>query len=205
MSYILEGIIIGLGLGVMLGPIFIALTQTSIEKGALAGLLVGTGIWISDIIIIFLSYFFIQSIRDTVEGGNFQFYVGLAGGIVLILFGITAMVKSIDLDIQKRKHSYRNMIGFWLKGFLVNTINPFTFVFWIGIMSTHLIGRNASNQEAWLFLGSIMTTIVLANSLLVFGAKAIRSQLQKKHISWFSKISGIGLILVGVYFIYISL
>ncbi len=202
MSYVVEGILFGLMLGVMLGPIFIALTQTSIEKGAVAGLLVGLGIWISDVIIVVLSYSFIQSISETVESNDFRLYFGLSGGLILIIFGIGAFIKSIDLDIQKKKHSYRNMIGFWLKGFLVNTINPFTFVFWLGLISTYLIGRKASTQEAWLFLSSIIITIVIANSLLVFGAKAIRKNLTKKHIYWFSKLSGIGLVLCGLYMIW---
>jgi len=48
----LEGILYGLVLAAMLGPIFVALTQTAIEKGAKAGLTVGLGIWISDLLII---------------------------------------------------------------------------------------------------------------------------------------------------------
>ena len=47
-----EGILYGLTLTILLGPIFVALTQTGIEKGITAGILVGSGIWISDIVII---------------------------------------------------------------------------------------------------------------------------------------------------------
>lgn len=198
MSFVVQGILIGLMLGAMLGPIFIALTQTSIEKGAKAGLMVGLGIWMSDLMIIFPTYYFIQSIRSTIESSDFKFYFGISGGIVLIIFGIGAFFKTIDLEIQKKKHSYKNMIGFWLKGFLVNTINPFTFIVWLGFISTNLIGRNASPNEAWLFLGSILITIILANTALVFAAKAISKNLKDRQLYWFSKLSGIGLLLCGL-------
>ena len=55
--YILEGLGMGLVLACSLGPIFFALTQTSIEEGVLPGMTVGLGIWISDLIIVSLYYF----------------------------------------------------------------------------------------------------------------------------------------------------
>ena len=202
MAYVLEGFLFGLMLAVMLGPILIAITQTSMEKGVKAGLLVSLGVWISDIIIVILSYYFIQALSKTIESDSFKFYFGVAGGIMLIIFGIGAFVKTINLDIQKKKHSYRNMIGFWLKGFLVNTINPFTFIFWLGIISTYVIGRDATNVEAGIFLGTILITIVVTDTLKVFAAKAIRGKLSKKNIYWFSKLSGVALFIFGLYLIY---
>lgn len=185
----------------MLGPIFIALTQTSLEKGARAGMLVGLGVWVSDLIIVFLAYTFINSISDTIESDAFKFYLGLSGGIVLFVFGLGAFFKTVDLDVQAKKHSYKNLLGYWLKGFLVNTVNPFTFIFWLGVISTYVIGRNISVQNTWIFLSTIIITIIVTDMLKVLGAKALRNVLSKKHIYWFSKISGIGLMIFGVFLI----
>jgi len=168
MSYFIEGILFGLMLAVMVGPIFIAITQTSMEKGILAGMLVSLGEWVSDIIIIALAYFFIKAI----------------------------------IEIQKKKHTYKNLLGFWLKGFLVNTINPFTFIFWIGVISTYVIGRNATGSEAFTFLGAILATIVIMDVIKVYGAKAIRKKLSPSNLFWFSKLSGVGLAAFGLYLIY---
>lgn len=201
-GYILEGFLFGLMLASLPGPILIAITQTSMEKGLKAGMLVGLGVWISDIIIVMISYYFIQAISKTIESDEFKFYFGLVGGVMLMIFGIVAFLKTINVDIQKKKHSYRNMIGFWLKGFLVNTINPFTFIFWLGIISTYIIGRNADRLDAAIFLGTILTTIVLTDTLKVFAAKMISGKLKKENIYWFSKLSGIALTLFGLYLIY---
>ena len=189
----------------MIGPIFIALTQTSMEKGALAGMLVCLGVWISDLIIVALAYVFINSISDTIESDAFKFYLGISGGIVLFIFGVMAFIKSVDLEVQTKKHSYRNMIGYWLKGFLVNTVNPFTFIFWLGIISTYVIGREITVRNTWIFLTSIILTIMITDALKVFAAKAIRNVLNQNHIYWFSKISGFGLMAFGIFLVYRSL
>jgi len=49
------GIILGLTLAVLIGPVFFALLQTSIHKGFGAGVLVAIGISASDIFLHFLS------------------------------------------------------------------------------------------------------------------------------------------------------
>ena len=59
MQYIADGVMLGLTLTILLGPIFVALTQTGIQHGIRAGVAVGTGIWVSDFIVIAGSYFFI--------------------------------------------------------------------------------------------------------------------------------------------------
>jgi threonine/homoserine/homoserine lactone efflux protein len=202
MSYLIEGFLFGLMLAVMIGPIFIAITQTSMERGVIAGLLVSLGEWISDFLIIGGIYFFIQAVKDTVESTSFKFYFDLVGGIVMILFGLGVFFKTVDIEIQKTRHSYRNMIGFWLKGFLVNTVNPFTFIFWITTISTYVIGRKATGTEALSFLGAVMATIIVMDILKVFAAKAIRKKLTSRNIYWFSKLSGVGLALFGIYLIF---
>ena len=64
MNLILDGLLLGLTLAILLGPIFVALTQTGIQRGVRAGLSVGTGIWISDILVIVTAYFFIKEIDE---------------------------------------------------------------------------------------------------------------------------------------------
>jgi len=129
MQFIVEGLLFGLFLSVSLGPIFIALTQTAVEKGGKAGMTVGLGVWISDFIILFVTFIFIKTLSATIESESFKFWMGMAGGIVMIFYGLISMFKRVELDLNQRKHEYKDYIGFWLKGFMVNTINPFTFLF----------------------------------------------------------------------------
>lgn len=199
MQFILEGFLFGLFLSISLGPIFIALTQTAIEKGVRAGMTVGSGVWISDFLIVFGTFYFIKRISATVESEQFQFWMGLSGAIVMFIFGAISLLKKVDLDLTERKHDYKDYFGFWLKGFLVNTLNPFTFLFWLTTISTYIIGRQVNNVEAWIFLGSILFMIVVSDAAKVILAKATSKKLKSSHIETFSKIAGIGLICFGVY------
>ncbi len=200
-EYVIEGILVGIGLTVLLGPIFIALTQTSIEKGAKAGMTVGLGIWISDIIFIMTTCWFIHTISDTINDQIFKMGMSIVGGLVLIGFGIGSMVSKINLEEKDTRHSYKSYAGFLFKGFMVNTANPFTFVFWISIISTYSIGKKASLDELHTFLIAIMVTIIITDALKVLIAKLLRNYLRDGHVVWFSRVAGIGLCLFGLYLI----
>ena len=201
-TYILDGLALGMGLAVLLGPIFVALTQTSIEQGGRAGLTVGTGIWVSDILIVTIIYFFVNKISNVIQDGTFQYWMGLFGGFILIVFGISAMVKTVELTYEKQSFTAKNYVGFWLKGFVVNTVNPFTFVFWISVISTYIIGKKSSPSQVWVFLSTILFTIIITDSLKVILAKFLKRKLKKEMVQWIIRIAGFALLVFGIALIY---
>ena len=202
LSYIIEGFVLGLGLAILVGPLLIALTQTAIEQGARAGLLVALGIWISDILVITGSYLFIRELADLEADRNFVFWMGLIGGFILIVFGLGTMANS-DRDVPVRQNiTARHALGLISKGFLVNTINPFTFFFWISTISTYLIGRKADTSQTFAFLTAIMIMIMCTDSLKVFGAKMIRHKLQSAHLKKLNQIAGLLLVGFGLFLLF---
>ena len=198
LSLITQGLFLGITLAILLGPIFVALTQIALEKGARAGLVASTGVWVSDVIIITLCYIFIQRINYLVVDATFTYWMGLFGGFILITFGIGAILKKVELVFEKNSHTANDYVGFWTKGFLVNTVNPFTFVFWIGVISTYVIKAQISGLKSVVFFSSIMFVIVFTDTLKVFLAKAIRNKLTQRHFTIFSRIAGAGLIIFGI-------
>jgi len=199
LSVVVEGLIFGLGLAVSLGPIFIALTQTSIEKGILPGLTVGTGIWISDLLIMALFYKFIYELKDQIEGESFKFWLGLSGALILIAFGLYLILRTPELDYAEKKFSYKSYFGFWLKGFLINTINPFTFFFWMGVISTYVIGRDMPTESNLVLLSTILTVIILSDTGKVFLADYLKNRLTPIHINQISNFSGVLLVAFGLF------
>lgn len=197
----LEGIGLGLVLAIMLGPIFVALTQAAIERGARAGLLVGLGIWISDVLIMGMTYLFVQQIEPLVSSGQFKFWMGLIGGIVLILFGVGTAMRDIKLDQPPAAFTASSVLGYCLKGFLVNTINPFTFIFWISVITTNVIARGLTSGQAQLFLGGILLTIICTDTAKAFLAKLMRERLTPSIVAKASKVAGLGLVVFGLYLI----
>ncbi len=204
MQLIIDGILLGLTLTILLGPIFVALTQTGIQKGARAGISVGTGIWTSDLLVIISSYVFIKQIDDLSNHPNFQFWMGLTGGFVLIVFGIGSLIKNPAENTETPAFSAKSYAGYWTKGFVVNFFNPFTFVFWIGVMSSYVIGKAINGFETILLFGTIMITIMITDSSKVLLAKYLRNKMTTPRVHLFGRIAGIALIVFGIVLIFRS-
>ncbi|MEL6389223.1 MAG: LysE family transporter [Bacteroidota bacterium] len=198
MQYVIEGLLLGFGLAVLLGPIFIVLVQASIEKGARAGLVAASGIWISDLLFIILSVIFVRRLTTYIEDATFLLWVGIIGSLVLMGTGIASFIKQAKLDFSKVSIRTLDIAGLWTKGFLVNTINPFTLIFWFSTITALVGQRELNTTETWLFCGSILTTIVITDSAKVLGAKLIRRRIDAELLSRINKIAGSALIIFGI-------
>lgn len=195
-----EGIKMGFLLAILVGPLFFALVQTGVEEGARAGTMVGFGIWVSDFSYIVLVYSGLAYIRQIVEGDNFTFVVGVAGSIILAVFGLGALfTKPPAFEISEQKPTRQTpYYKLWLRGFLINTVNPFTVFFWMGLMSTLLIKDNISGADAVIFFAGLFGTIVLTDMVKVLAAKRIRRVLKYRHVLLLRRISGAALLIFGI-------
>lgn len=202
MNFVIEGIWLGLVLAISLGPIFVTLTQASMEKGALAGFAVGFGVWISDIIILVASVIMIKEISEVVDSNKFEFWTGILGSAFFLIYGVVMMFTKIKPAEPKNMITLKSFNAFFFKGFLINTINPFTFIFWVGVLSTYVIGRNTSTENLNILLITIMAMIILSDSLKVLLARYIRHKLKEEHFDYIGKIAGIGLIIFGLILLY---
>ncbi len=197
MQYILDGIYLGLALAILLGPIFIVLIQSSLEKGARAGMTAAAGIWISDIIIVTLTLMFIKRIDAIVQDPNFIYWMGLIGGLVLIGVGVANIIKKTSIDLDSHNIKASGWLGFLSKGFLVNTINPFTFIFWLSTITSYVATKQLDIQESQIFAGAIIVTIMVTDTLKVLLAKMIREKINEKTLSIINKVAGTALIIFG--------
>lgn len=202
MQIIIEGLLLGLTLAILFGPIFIALTETGLRHGIRAGIAVGSGIWVSDILVIVTSYIFISRIHILVQDPSFQFWMGAIGGLILIISGIVSIIKSTNKDTSTKAFDAKSYLGYFTKGFAVNFINPFTFVFWLSVMTTYVMGKGIDGLETFLLFGTIMLTIMTTDTLKVVLAKLIKTKLKPHHIRHFTRIAGIALIIFGLVLMY---
>ncbi len=202
MNLIFDGIKLGLILAILVGPIFFALIQAGVEQGIRAGAMVGLGIWVSDILFIFGAYFGVSYVTSMVESPQFALYLGIAGSITLTFFGLGALLTAPKAGSSpqwaKANLKSSSYFSLWMKGFLINTINPFTFFFWIGVATTMVIDGGLDSREASLFFGAIFGTIVFTDFSKVVLARRIRRMLQPVHLLWLRRISGGALIVFAV-------
>jgi threonine/homoserine/homoserine lactone efflux protein len=200
MNLILDGIKIGLVLAALLGPIFFALVQAGVERGLRAGAMVGLGIWISDLLFILGVYWGISYVSRVTQWEHFSLVLGVGGSIVLIFFGIGALISKAPIVDAAAMSPVQGASwwSLWLKGFLINTINPFTVFFWLGLMGTAVIDGGLNGTDAYLFFGSILGTIMITDFTKVALAKKIRRRLRPVHVLWLRRISGAALVVFGI-------
>ncbi len=189
----------GLALSVLVGPLLFALVQTGIEKGIRAGIIMGLGIWLSDLLFISGAYWGVSHIMAITEMDHFEFYLGGIGGIILIVIGIATMLTrppAVENASSSSKGS--SYFALAMKGFAINTFNPFTVLFWISMMSTVVLKDDLSGLEAFLFFGGIMGTVIFFDSLKVVLAKMIRKKLKPVYILRMRQVSGAALLIFGI-------
>ncbi len=201
MAFLWEGIQFGLILSIMTGPILFALIQVGVEEGLRAGIVLGLGIWLSDLIFILGVNYGLQYALDFIGSGSGNtIVIGIIGGIILILFGLGNILSKppkVVFEVNEAKR-HSSWLSLWTKGFLINTVNPFTFLFWIGITSKILIKENSSPSGTTLFFVGIMGTVMLTDFLKLYLSKEIRKKLQTKHLQLLRYISGGALVLFGI-------
>jgi threonine/homoserine/homoserine lactone efflux protein len=197
MDLLLEGIKFGLILTILIGPIFFSLIQVGVEEGLGAGVMVGLGVWVSDVLYIMAVYFGLSQLRMAIESSNFALNMGIGGSILLTIFGLSTIFSKPKIPFEQQAAEAQRSSSFWslfAKGFLVNSVNPFTVFFWSSLMGTYLAKSNFSGQDAMIVFGGVVGTIVVTDTLKVVLAKKIRRFLRPVHLIWLRRSSGLALI-----------
>lgn len=204
MALFWEGIKIGLVLTVMVGPLFFTLVQTGIEEGFKAGAVVGAGIWISDFLFVLLVYGGMSVVAQYVEGQKITLFMGIGGSALLASFGVGQILTARSKHFSEETGSAllsqgrsSSLLSLWLKGFLINTINPFTLFFWLGLMSAVAVRQDLTHKNAVAFFGGILVAIILGDLAKILMAKKIRLLMRPVHFIWLRRISGFALIAFG--------
>lgn len=195
---ILKGMMLGLFLAMMIGPVFFALLRTSIDKGFTSGAFLAFGIFLSELAIVATVYTFLAQLEASTV---FQRALGYVGGVIMMIFGIAPFIRPME---QKKfigaKASVKTRgIRYIIEGFLFNIMNPFVYIFWIFIISTMPTELGIqSGLETYLFLLCIILTVLTTDLLKAYIAHFITKFLTMKVIATIDKGAGIILFLFGI-------
>lgn len=191
-----EGISMGLVLSAMIGPVFFALIQNSLEHGFRYAAILALGILLSDLIYVVVTYF---SVSLFAQNPYFEIILGFAGGTVLIGFGISTILKKnrsrpntggIPLPRSKKRTGF-------MKGFGINGINPFVLLFWISIASLVNLKSEYRRMDIWLYYTGILLTVFSIDLLKAFVAKQLSGFVTPKLMSKLNILVGMVLIFFG--------
>jgi threonine/homoserine/homoserine lactone efflux protein len=202
MEVILNGVLSGIVLAFLVGPVFFAILQTSVERGFGSGALVAVGVSLSDAFYISLTYMGIYQLFDR---GSFREYLAYFGGIVLLVFGIYYLfIKSrrlIEFDPEEvRINNPWKLVG---KGFIINGLSPMVLIFWLGTvgLATTKLGYSTP-QKAIPFFASIVSTVLVTDVVKAKLADKLRRLLTPTFIRRLNLVLGFVLLIFGMRLIY---
>ena len=196
MDVIINGLLFGLLLCVLIGPVFFALIQNAIEKGFFSGFFMAVGIALSDTIYILITYL---GISQLVDNPSFNMWLGGVGGGIMLIFGMTYMLKPVPKKGIKQLHAKQTK---WfqqiMKGFVLNGINPFVLIFWIGIVSKITVDFQYNTNQAITFFVVLIATVFSADILKSYFAVKLSEIVTPRFMKIMNRVVGVALVLFSL-------
>ncbi len=195
---ILSGFTLGFILAISVGPVIFTIIKQSLNNGKEGGFSFVAGVWLSDIILVVVSNAFSELVTSLLE---YKIVIGLIGSGFLIIMGVFyVFFKKIKLQASVEgavtRFRKRDMAKIFSSGFLINTLNPNVFLFWLGTATT--LSVKYSLQHRILIFSICVALNIAADIFKVLMAGKLRKRLTLHNISLINKISGTILIGFGI-------
>lgn len=197
----------GIGLGILIsilsfGPAFFTLIHSAITGGRNHGMKVALGIFLSEMTMMLVCFFGFSHIFTYPA---FQLVFSFVAAVSILYIGVKGVSKKYESFIQSIQVKTTGKESF-LKGFLMNLMNPFVFVVWLGLLAT----VSAEYDHSDIHYRSSILINLLAILLTLFGmdlGKVFLSDYLGKKMSnrvyyYVHKYFGLMLSLIGAYFFY---
>ncbi|MEY3100669.1 MAG: hypothetical protein RIS63_1573 [Bacteroidota bacterium] len=183
---IFYGFLTGLLMSVMLGTVFFALVQNSIDHGFRTGIFIATGVISSDILLIALSWFNAELIP---EGSTTDLIVRLCGGIFLLLYGLSNLLKKDKARYPKTEK--KRMAKFISMGFFLNALNPGNYIGWLAITTQiKTVAQYALSDAVFYFLAAVSAIFVM-ECVIAWGAASLKPYITEGFLALVNKIVGV--------------
>ena len=197
---LLKGLTLGLLLSISVGPVIFSIIKLSLNNGHRGGLAFIIGVSISDIALVLVSNVFTELFTSINEHRQI---IGIVGSLFLIGVGVYFLFfKKVKVDEggkQVFKFRKRDYIKIVVSGFLMNTLNPAVFIFWLSTSTAFII--HSINERLTIFI-TCLVFVFTADFAKVMLAHKIRSRLTVHNIHIINRVNGIILIGFGLVLIW---
>lgn len=196
-----EGLLTGLMLTIMVGPVTMIILRSGIEINRLGGVWAACGTWVSDFIFIALTYWMTSRIEVWANDTTNKLLLYLTGGMGLLLVGlIMTRVKRNPVQQINIPSVYRYTQAF-ASGFVVNSLSPFTLFFWLGAA----VFLHMQDAHPLFYYAGLMLTLGIGDITKAWLAPKLTLWLNAHYVYWIQVISGIVIAVTGVYIVYLGL
>lgn len=199
--YFVQGLLLGLSISVVIGPMIFLFLNASIERGVKGGLIIGAGAWVSDLLYIVVSILGLSYITQVLNSPYFKSITGLLGGLTLLIIGVMVSINARRLNHlsdQNKAFGLQSNFSLFLKGFLINTLNPFCAIIWVGAVSTLIVSSSVGLSHIVLFVIGSLGTIILTDILKIYFSQQIVDLLTPERQCTLKKVAGMGFFIFGI-------
>lgn len=191
MSFI-EGLFLGLGTLIFIGPVFFLILQITLAYGKLAGFYIALGILISDISYLLLFKFALYEKLSSLTNSKYLYWTF---SVLLLTMGIGSFFKKKN---NFKKKIQNNALVLLAKGFLINFVNPFVFVFWLGIYN-YVENKFQLGKDQFSFFFAAMIGILTIDLARIFFSDYLKRKLTNSVLSKLNITIGIVFICISIY------
>ena len=210
-SFVIWAVVIGLFLSLIvnMGPAFITLVQTSLHRGFKTAAWFISGVILNDAMII--SIYILTSVQVVMRSDLEVTLFSIGAGIILVLFGIFTFRRKVEekesiiekrtneiLEKKENKPSWLLMLG---KGFVINLLNPFVWIFWFSAVAVVAGSMGGNKVSTIVFFALILGTTLTCELLKAWGAAKLKVFFNPHRTTIMNRCAGILLVVCGVYFI----
>jgi threonine/homoserine/homoserine lactone efflux protein len=190
---VMYGFLTGMVMSMMLGTVFFALVQNSIDYGFRTSVFISIGVITSDVILIVLSWFNTELIP---KGGTTDLVVRICGAVFLLLYGLSNLLK-------KEKAAYpqtekKQLLKFVSMGFLLNILNPGNYIGWLAVTTQLKTVVKYEVSEATFYFAGAVSAIFLLECLISWSASFLKPYITDQFLRLVNRLIGVLFIAFGI-------
>jgi threonine/homoserine/homoserine lactone efflux protein len=199
-----DGILLGLLISVLIGPVFFLLIEISIKEGFRSALCMDAGIILSDAACILVAYFGMAALLENPKN---KFIFILVGSGVLVIMGIVKLIPPKKKPTAVVEFQVRRSNPFWLglQGFFYNLLNPSTIIFWITTVGGAVALRGDFKGQIAVQFASTLTVVLGIDIAKAWFAKKMRTFLSPEKMRKANVVVGIFFIGFAGFLVYRAL
>jgi threonine/homoserine/homoserine lactone efflux protein len=197
----------GIGQGILIsllsfGPAFFTLVHSGITGGKKHGMRVALGIFLSEMTMALICFFGLSRVFTQPE---FQLVFSFIAALSVLYMGGKGFSKKYKAFTTGIKVNTTTKDSF-LKGFLMNLLNPFVLLLWVGLLAAVSVSYEQGDElYKWRILVnllSILLTLFAMDMAKVALSDYLGRKLSNKVYFYVNKYFGLVLLIIGVYFFY---
>ena len=195
LAFFVKGVVVGLVIGVPVGPVGVLCLRRTVLEGRLAGLASGFGAASGDALFGAIAGFGLTAISNVLLG--YRDWLGFAGACFLLYIGGSALTRAPRDRLDGNEES-EGILRNYASTFALTIANPVTILAFLGIFA----GLGLAGQEATWLRAGLLVFGVWAGSLswwlmLSLGAGMLRGSFDPRLLAWINRGSGGILLLSG--------